>query len=124
MNSFKRLVPGFEAPVNMVYSARNRSAAIRIPVTGASAKAKRVEFRAPDPSANPYLAFAAQLMAGIDGIRNRIEPPEPIDKDLYELPPEEHKQIKQLPKFARCGLGRPRGRSRLPHRGRRAPPRI
>lgn len=97
LNSFKRLVPGFEAPVNMVYSARNRSAAIRIPVTGSSAKAKRIEFRAPDPSANPYLSFAAQLMAGLDGIRNRIEPPEPIDKDLYELPPEEHAQIKQLP---------------------------
>ncbi|MFC0674251.1 type I glutamate--ammonia ligase [Brachybacterium hainanense] len=97
VNSFKRLVPGFEAPVNMVYSARNRSACIRIPVTGASPKAKRIEFRAPDPSANPYLSFAAQLMAGIDGIRNRIEPPEPIDKDLYELPPEEHAQIKQLP---------------------------
>ncbi len=97
VNSFKRLVPGFEAPVNMVYSARNRSAAIRIPVTGTSPKAKRIEFRAPDPSANPYLSFAAQLMAGIDGIRNRIEPPEPIDKDLYELPPQEHAQIKQLP---------------------------
>ncbi|MGQ4534522.1 type I glutamate--ammonia ligase [Dermabacteraceae bacterium P13115] len=97
VNSYKRLVPGFEAPVNMVYSARNRSACIRIPVTGTSPKAKRLEFRAPDPSANPYLAFAAQLMAGIDGIRNRIEPPEPIDKDLYELPPEEHAQIKQLP---------------------------
>lgn len=97
VNSFKRLVPGFEAPVNMVYSARNRSAAIRIPVTGNSAKAKRLEFRAPDPSANPYLAFSAQLMAGIDGIRNRIEPPEPIDKDLYELPPEEHAEIKTLP---------------------------
>ncbi len=97
VNSFKRLVPGFEAPVNMVYSARNRSACIRIPVTGTSPKAKRIEFRAPDPSANPYLSFAAQLMAGLDGIRNRIEPPEPIDKDLYELPPEEHAQIKQLP---------------------------
>ena len=97
VNSFKRLVPGFEAPVNMVYSARNRSAAIRIPVTGSSPKAKRLEFRAPDPSANPYLAFAAQLMAGIDGIRNRIEPPEPIDKDLYELPPEEHEAIAKLP---------------------------
>lgn len=97
VNSYKRLVPGFEAPVNMVYSARNRSAAIRIPVTGSSPKAKRLEFRAPDGSANPYLAFSAQLMAGIDGIRNRIEPPEPIDKDLYELPPEEHSQIKQLP---------------------------
>lgn len=97
VNSYKRLVPGFEAPVNLVYSARNRSACIRIPVTGTSPKAKRIEFRAPDPSANPYLSFAAQLMAGLDGIRNRIEPPEPVDKDLYELPPEEHAQIKQLP---------------------------
>ena len=104
VNSFKRLVPGFEAPVNMVYSARNRSAAIRIPGTGSSPKAKRVEFRAPDPSANPYLAFAAQLMAGIDGIRNRIEPPEPIDKDLYELPPEEHAQIQQLPESLGAAL--------------------
>jgi glutamine synthetase len=97
VNSFHRLVPGYEAPVNLVYSARNRSACIRIPVTGASPKAKRVEFRVPDPSANPYLAFAAMLMAGLDGIRNRIEPPEPVDKDLYELPPEEHAQIQQVP---------------------------
>ena len=97
VNSFHRLVPGFEAPVNLVYSARNRSACIRIPVTGSSPKAKRIEYRVPDPSANPYLAFAAQLMAGLDGIKNRIEPAEPIDKDLYELPPEEHDQIAQLP---------------------------
>ncbi|WGW13483.1 type I glutamate--ammonia ligase [Saxibacter everestensis] len=97
INSYRRLVPGFEAPVNMVYSARNRSAAIRIPVTGASPKAKRIEYRAPDPSSNPYLSFAAQLMAGLDGIKNRIEPPEPVDKDLYELPPEEAKNIATLP---------------------------
>ena len=97
VNSYHRLVPGFEAPVNLVYSARNRSACIRIPVTGSNPKAKRIEFRVPDPSANPYLAFAAQLLAGIDGIRNRIEPPEPVDKDLYELPPEEHKLIAQVP---------------------------
>ncbi|WP_220181598.1 type I glutamate--ammonia ligase [Dermatophilus congolensis] len=97
VNSYHRLVPGYEAPVNLVYSARNRSACIRIPIAGASPKAKRIEFRIPDPSANPYLAFAAQLMAGLDGIRNRIEPPEPVDKDLYELPPEEHAQIKQVP---------------------------
>ncbi|MGC0250885.1 type I glutamate--ammonia ligase [Pseudactinotalea sp. Z1748] len=96
-NSFRRLVPGFEAPVNLVYSARNRSACIRIPITGSSPKSKRVEFRVPDPSANPYLAFSAMLMAGLDGIRNRIEPPEPIDKDLYELPPEEHNAIAQVP---------------------------
>ncbi|CAM3555988.1 type I glutamate--ammonia ligase [Occultella aeris] len=97
VNSYHRLVPGFEAPVNLVYSARNRSACIRIPVTGTSPKAKRVEFRVPDPSSNPYLAFSAMLMAGIDGIKNRIEPPEPVDKDLYELPPEEHAQIAQVP---------------------------
>src|SRR5699024_1676173 len=97
VNSYHRLVPGYEAPVNLVYSARNRSACIRIPVTGSNPKAKRVEFRVPDPSANPYLAFAAQLLAGIDGIKNRIEPPEPIDKDLYELPPEEHELIQQVP---------------------------
>ncbi|WP_144935122.1 type I glutamate--ammonia ligase [Rothia kristinae] len=97
VNSYKRLVKGFEAPVNMVYSQGNRSAGIRIPITGSNPKAKRLEFRAPDPSCNPYLAFAAQLMAGLDGIRNRIEPPEPIDKDLYELPPEEAKDIKKAP---------------------------
>ena len=97
VNSYRRLVPGYEAPVNLVYSARNRSACIRIPITGSNPKAKRVEFRVPDPSANPYLAFAAQLLAGIDGIKNRIEPPEPIDKDLYELPPEEHALIQQVP---------------------------
>ena len=97
MNSFHRLVPGFEAPVNLVYSARNRSACIRVPVTGSNPKAKRIEFRVPDPSSNPYLAFSAMLMAGIDGIKNKIEPPEPVDKDLYELPPEEHASIAQVP---------------------------
>src|SRR5512145_1826086 len=96
-NSYHRLVPGYEAPVNLVYSARNRSACVRIPITGSSPKAKRIEFRVPDPSSNPYLCFAAQLMAGLDGIRNRIEPPEPVDKDLYELPPEEHAAIEQVP---------------------------
>ncbi|MCU1568069.1 MAG: glnA, partial [Pseudarthrobacter sp.] len=97
VNSYRRLVKGFEAPVNMVYSQGNRSAGIRIPITGTNPKAKRIEFRAPDPSSNPYLAFAAQLMAGIDGIRNRIEPPAPIDKDLYELPAEEAKDIPKAP---------------------------
>ncbi|WP_026928095.1 type I glutamate--ammonia ligase [Granulicoccus phenolivorans] len=96
-NSYHRLVPGFEAPVNLVYSQRNRSACIRIPITGSNPKAKRVEFRCPDPSSNPYLAFAAMLLAGIDGIQNRIEPPEPIDKDLYELPPDEHADIATVP---------------------------
>src|SRR5699024_9461747 len=97
INSYHRLVKGFEAPINLVYSAGNRSAAVRIPLTGANPKAKRIEFRAPDASSNPYLAFAAQLMAGLDGIRNRIEPLAPIDKDLYELPPEEAKNIPQVP---------------------------
>ena len=96
-NSYRRLVKGFEAPVNLVYSAGNRSAAIRIPITGSDARAKRIEFRAPDGTANPYLAFSALLMAGIDGIRNRIEPMDPIDKDLYELPAEEAANIPQLP---------------------------
>ncbi|MFG2904671.1 type I glutamate--ammonia ligase [Kitasatospora sp. NPDC048286] len=97
VNSYHRLVPGFEAPVNLVYSQRNRSAAIRIPITGSNAKAKRIEFRAPDPASNPYLAFAAMLMAGLDGIRNKIEPLEPVDKDLYELAPEEHANVPQVP---------------------------
>ncbi|MDF1479732.1 type I glutamate--ammonia ligase [Leifsonia sp. H3M29-4] len=97
VNSYHRLIPGFEAPVNLVYSAGNRSASIRIPITGTNPKAKRIEFRAPDASGNPYLAFAAQLMAGIDGIKNKIEPHEPVDKDLYELPPEEAKNIPQVP---------------------------
>ena len=95
-NSFRRLVPGYEAPVNLAYSQRNRSAICRIPVTK-STKAKRVEFRAPDASSNPYLCFAAILMAGLDGILNRIDPGDPADKDLYELPAEEAKLIKQVP---------------------------
>ena len=97
LNSYHRLVPGFEAPINLVYSQRNRSAAIRIPITGSNPKAKRIEFRAPDPSGNPYLGFAAMMMAGIDGIKNRIEPHAPVDKDLYELPPEEAQSIPQAP---------------------------
>ena len=96
-NSYRRLVPGYEAPVNLAYSQRNRSAICRIPVYSKSPKAKRIEFRAPDPSCNPYLCFAALLMAGLDGIQNRIDPGEPADKDLYELPPEEAKLIKQVP---------------------------
>jgi glutamine synthetase len=96
-NSFKRLVPGYEAPVNLVYSQRNRSACVRIPVYSKSPKAKRIEFRCPDPACNPYLAFSSMLMAGIDGIKNKIEPPEPVDKDLYELPPEELAEVPQVP---------------------------
>ena len=97
VNSYHRLVPGFEAPVNLVYSQRNRSACVRVPITGPSPKAKRIEFRVPDPSCNPYLAFSAMLMAGLDGIKNKIEPPEPVDKDLYELPPDEARSIPQVP---------------------------
>ena len=97
MNSYHRLVPGFEAPVNLVYSSRNRSACIRIPITGTNPKAKRLEFRVPDPSCNPYLAFSAMMMAGLDGIRNKTEPPTPVDKDLYELPPDEYGDIAKVP---------------------------
>ncbi|QYK53776.1 MAG: type I glutamate--ammonia ligase [Fimbriimonadaceae bacterium] len=96
-NSYRRLVPGYEAPINLVYSARNRSACIRIPMVGNSPKAKRVEFRIPDPTANPYLAFTAMMLAGLDGIQNKIEPPAPVDKDLYELAPEEKADIAQTP---------------------------
>ncbi len=104
-NSYKRLVPGYEAPVNLVYSQRNRSAACRIPLYSKSPKAKRVEFRCPDPSCNPYLAFAAMLMAGLDGVQNRIEPPDPVDKDLYDLPPEELAKVPQVPGSLEEALG-------------------
>jgi glutamine synthetase len=90
-------VPGYEAPVNLVYSQRNRSAACRIPVYSASPKSKRVEFRPPDPTANPYLSFAALLMAGLDGIQNRIDPGTPVDEDLFELPPELLAKIEHVP---------------------------
>jgi glutamine synthetase len=96
-NSYRRLVPGYEAPVNLVYSQRNRSAACRIPVYSASPKSKRVEFRPPDPSANPYLAFSALLMAGLDGIQNRIDPGQPVDVDLFELPEEQLREIEHVP---------------------------
>ncbi len=96
-NSFKRLVPGYEAPVNLAYSMRNRSAACRIPVYSNNPKSKRVEFRCPDPSCNPYLAFSAMLMAGLDGITNKIHPGEPLDKDIYELAPEELAEIPSTP---------------------------
>ena len=96
-NSYKRLVPGYEAPVNLAYSQRNRSAAIRIPMYSPSEKAKRVEFRPPDPSCNPYLTFSAILLAGLDGIQNRLDPGDPLDKNLYDLPAEEAKLIKKVP---------------------------
>ena len=96
-NSYKRLVPGYEAPVNLAYSQRNRSAAIRIPMYSSSPKAKRVEFRCPDPSCNLYLAMSAMLMAGIDGIENRIDPGDPMDKDIYDLPPEERASVPLTP---------------------------
>jgi glutamine synthetase len=97
VNSYKRLTPGFEAPVNLVYSQRNRSAACRIPMYSKSLKAKRVEFRPPDPSCNPYLAFPAMLLAGLDGIQNKIDPGKPMDVNLYELEAREMKKIKNVP---------------------------
>lgn len=96
-NSYKRLVPGYEAPVNLAYSQRNRSASIRIPMYSPSPKAKRLEFRCPDPSCNPYLAFSAILMAVIDGIQNKINPGDPLDKDIYDLPPEEAAAVPKTP---------------------------
>lgn len=97
INSYRRLVPGFEAPIYLTYSARNRSACIRIPISGDSPKSKRIEYRVPDPSANPYLAFSAQLMAGLDGIQNKIEPSAPIDKNLYDLSAQEQANIAHIP---------------------------
>src|ERR1700730_7391629 len=96
-NSYHRLVPGFEAPVTLALSQRNRSAAVRIPMYSASPKAKRAEFRCPDPSCNPYLAFAAMLMAGIDGVENKIDPGPPLDKDIYDLGPEELSKVPSMP---------------------------
>ena len=103
-NSYKRLVPGFEAPVNLAYSRRNRSAAVRIPMYSNSEAAKRFEFRCPDPSCNPYLAFSAMLMAAIDGIQNKIDPGEPLDKDIYDLPAREAEQIEKTPESLRSAL--------------------
>lgn len=96
-NSYKRLVPGYEAPVNLAYSRRNRSAAVRIPMYSASPKAKRVEFRPPDPSCNPYLAFAAMMMAGLDGVLTKADPGQSLDKDIYDLSPEEMKNVPSMP---------------------------
>jgi glutamine synthetase len=96
-NSYRRLVPGFEAPVNLAYSSRNRSASVRIPITGPNPKTRRIEVRFPDPSCNPYLAFSAMLMAGLDGVQNKINPGDPMDKDIYALSPEELKDVPQMP---------------------------
>ncbi len=96
-NSYRRLVPGYEAPINLIYSQRNRSACVRIPAYSRSEKAKRIEFRSPDPSCNGYLAFAAMMMAGLDGIQNKITPPDPMDKDLYDLEPEDMAKVASLP---------------------------
>ena len=117
-NSYKRLVPGYEAPVLLAYSARNRSASCRIPY-GAGAKAKRVEFRFPDAMANPYLCYAALLMAGLDGIQNKIHPGEAMDKNLYDLPPAELAEVPTVCGSLREALDSARGRSRLPAQGRR-----
>jgi glutamine synthetase len=103
-NSYRRLVPGYEAPINLVYSRRNRSACCRIPMYSPNPRAKRVEFRTPDPSCNGYLAFAAMLMAGLDGIENRIDPGAPIDKNLYDLPPEEAHEIRSTPGSLQAAL--------------------
>ncbi len=117
-NSYKRLVPGYEAPVNLAYSRRNRSAACRIPMYSASPKAKRVEFRPPDPSSNPYLAFGAMLMAGLDGVLNKLEPGEPLDKDIYDLSPEEMRSVPSMPASLEEALDLSRRRSRFPVEGR------
>jgi glutamine synthetase len=103
-NSYKRLVPGYEAPVNLAYSSRNRSAAVRIPMYTSSPKAKRIEVRFPDPSCNPYLGFAAMLMAGLDGIQNKIDPGEPLDKNIYDLPPEELAKVPSCPASLEAAL--------------------
>lgn len=104
VNSYKRLVPGFEAPVNLAYSSRNRSAAVRIPMYSDNPKAKRIEARFPDPSCNPYLCFSALMMAGLDGIQNKIDPGQPLDKDLYDLPPEELAKVEKTPYSLRDAL--------------------
>ncbi len=103
-NSYKRLVPGYEAPVNLAYSRRNRSASVRIPLYSTSPKAKRMEFRCPDPSSNPYLAFSAMLMAAVDGIQNKIDPGEPLDRDIYDMEPEELAKVPKTPGSLREAL--------------------
>ncbi len=118
-NSYKRLVPGYEAPVNLAYSQRNRSASCRIPMYSPSPKAKRVEFRCPDPSCNPYLAFSAMLMAIIDGIQNKLSPGEPLDKDIYDLAPEELAEVPKTPGSLEEGASGLAKGSPVPAAGRR-----
>ena len=118
-NSYKRLVPGFEAPVNLAYSSRNRSAAVRIPMYSSSPKAKRIEVRFPDPSCNGYLAFSAMLMAGLDGIENRIDPGEPLDKDIYALTPAELSKVPSVPGSLEGALDALEQDHDLPAQGRR-----
>ncbi len=113
-NSYKRLVPGYEAPVNLVYSSRNRSAAIRIPMYSENPKTKRIEFRCPDSSCNPYLAFSAITMAAIDGIENKIDPGDPLDKNMYHLTPEEYERIALGPWLTGRSAGRAGRRPRFP----------
>jgi len=96
-NSYRRLVPGFEAPINLAYSSRNRSASVRIPMYSPSPKAKRIEVRFPDPTANPYLAFTAMMMAGLDGVQRRLDPGQPLDKDIYALTPAELAEVPSMP---------------------------
>ena len=103
-NSYRRLVPGYEAPVNLVYSARNRSACVRVPMYHDSPKSKRIEFRSPDPTANPYLAFSALMLAGVDGIKRQLEPGDSLDEDLYELPAERLAQIATVPSSLEASL--------------------
>ena len=122
-NSYRRLVPGYEAPINLIYSQRNRSAAVRIPLYSRSEKSKRAECRFPDPSCNGYLAFSAMLMAGLDGIQNKLTPPGPLDKDLYDLPPEELAKIESTPGSLPEVLDALEPRPRVPAEGRRVHPR-
>ena len=118
-NSYRRLVPGYEAPVNLVYSARNRSACVRVPMYHEAPKTKRIEFRSPDPAANPYLAFSALMMAGLDGIKRELDPGEPLDADIYELSRRDAGQDRHRAVVARGFARRTRGRQRVPVRGRR-----
>ena len=122
-NSYKRLVPGFEAPMNLAYSRRNRSAVVRIPVYSPSPRSRRIEFRCPDGAANPYLLFSAMLMAVLDGIQNKIHPGEPLDKDIYDLEPEELADVPATPRSLEAVARRPPRRPRVPAPRRRLHPR-